>query len=164
MLGYIREMFLYNDWANHEALHSLREMEHPPERARKVMSHIIAAELLWMTRLQQVAQQTPVWPELGLSDCAQKLTALRAAWESYFTELTEADLDREIAYTNSKGEHYTNAVRDILMHVLMHGTYHRGQIAAAVRDRAGEPAYTDFIEAVRKGKISDKSILATDAH
>jgi uncharacterized damage-inducible protein DinB len=45
-------------------------------------------------------------------------------------------------------------VRDILMHVLMHGVYHRGQIAAAVRDRAGEPAYTDFIEAVRKGKLT----------
>src|SRR5690348_464616 len=74
MLGYIKEMFLYDDWANHETLHSLEEMEHPPERARKVMSHIIAAELLWMSRLQQATQKTPVWPELGLVDCAQQLT------------------------------------------------------------------------------------------
>ncbi len=164
MLGYIREMFLYNDWANHEALHSLQEMEHPPERARRVMSHIVAAELLWMARLQQATQKTPVWPEFGLHDCAQQLKELRAAWELYLSGLTETDLEREVAYTNSKGERYTNAVRDILMHVLMHGTYHRGQIASAVRDRAGEPAYTDFIEAVRKGKISDRGILATDAH
>ena len=164
MLGYIREIFLFNDWANREALHSLQEMEHPPERALKVMSHIIAAELLWMARLQQAAQQTPVWPEMGLGECAQKVTALRAAWEVYLSNMTEADLDHAIAYTNSRGEHYTNNVRDILMHVLMHGTYHRGQIAAAVRDRAGEPAYTDFIEAVRKGKTSDRVILATDAH
>jgi uncharacterized damage-inducible protein DinB len=160
----MREVFLYNDWANHEALHSLHEMEHPPERARKVMSHIVAAELLWMSRLQQAAQKTAVWPEFGLGECAQQLKALRASWKLYLSGLSEADLDREIAYTNSKGERYSNAVRDILMHVLMHGTYHRGQIAAAVRDRAGEPAYTDFIEAVRKGKISDRSILATDAH
>ena len=155
MLGYLREMFLYDDWANHEALRSLQEMEHPPERARKVMAHIVAAELLWMARLQQGQQQTPVWPEFGLSDCEQQLRELRDGWERYLAGMTDADLDREIAYTNSKGEGYRNAVRDILMHVLMHGTYHRGQIAAAVRDRAGEPAYTDFIEAVRKGKLSE---------
>ena len=155
MLEYLREMFLYDDWANHEALSSLMEMEHPPERARKVMAHIVAAELLWMARLQQGQQKTPVWPEFGLSDCEHQLRELRQGWELFLAGMTDSDLDREIAYTNSKGEQYANAVRDILMHVLMHGTYHRGQIAAAVRDRAGEPAYTDFIEAVRKGKLAE---------
>lgn len=154
MLGYLREMFQYDDWANHETLHSLQEMEHPPERARKIMAHIVAAELLWMARLQQGTQKTPVWPEFGLDDCERQLVELRQGWELYLAGLADGDLDRKIAYTNSKGEKYSNAVRDILMHVVMHGTYHRGQIASAVRDRAGEPAYTDFIEAVRKGKLA----------
>ncbi|MGZ4826004.1 MAG: DinB family protein [Terriglobales bacterium] len=154
MLGYLREMFQYDDWANHETLHSLQEMEHPPERARKIMAHIVAAELLWMARLQQGTQKTPVWPEFGLDDCERQLAELRQGWELYLAGLADGDLNGKIAYTNSKGENYSNEVRDILMHVLMHGTYHRGQIAAAVRDRAGEPAYTDFIEAVRKGKLS----------
>jgi uncharacterized damage-inducible protein DinB len=160
MLDYIREMFLYDDWANRETLRSLREMEHPPDRARKVMSHIVAAELLWRARLQRVQQTTPVWPEFGLHDCERQLAELRRGWEQYLAEKTTADLDQEIDYTNSKGERYSNAVRDILMHVLMHGTYHRGQIAAMVRDRAGEPAYTDFIEAVRKGKLG--SVMASE--
>jgi uncharacterized damage-inducible protein DinB len=154
MLGYLREMFLFDDWANRETLRSLQEMEHPPERARKVMAHIVGAQLLWMARLQREKQPTAVWPEFGLEDCAGRIAVLRQTWEQYLAELTDADLDSEIAYTNSKGENYNNEVRDILMHVLMHGVYHRGQIAAAVRDRAGEPAYTDFIEAVRKGKLT----------
>lgn len=154
MLEYLREMFTYNDWANREALRSLQEMEYPPERARKVMAHIVAAELLWMTRLRQERQKTAVWPEFGLEDCERQMPELRESWEEYLAQLAEADLDRTIRYTNSKGENYSNAVRDVLMHVVMHGVYHRGQIAAAVRDRAGEPAYTDFIEAVRKGKLS----------
>jgi uncharacterized damage-inducible protein DinB len=153
MLGYMREMFLFDDWANRESLRSLQEMEHPPERARKVMAHIVASELLWMARLQREQQKTAVWPEFGLGDCERWLPALRLAWEEYLAGLGDADLDAEIAYTNSRGETYSNQVRDVLMHVLMHGVYHRGQIAAAVRDRAGEPAYTDFIEAVRKGKL-----------
>lgn len=154
MLAYIREMFTYDDWANHESLRSLTEMEHPPERARKVMAHIVAAELLWLARLKQENQPTPVWPEFGLDDCHRQITALRQTWEEYLAGLTEAGLDSTIRYTNSQGETYANAVRDVLMHVLMHGVYHRGQIAAAVRDRAGEPAYTDYIEAVRKGKLA----------
>ncbi len=159
MLEYLREMFLYNDWANREALRSLLEMEHPPERARKVMAHIVAAELLWMGRLQQDRQKIAVWPEFGLDDCERRLPELRREWGEYLDELSDSDLAGTIAYTNSKGENYTNAVRDVLMHVLMHGVYHRGQIAAAVRDRAGEPAYTDFIEAVRKGKVMATSEL-----
>jgi uncharacterized damage-inducible protein DinB len=154
MLAYIREMFVYDDWANRLSLRSLVEMEHPPERARKVMAHIVAAELLWLSRLKQQMPSAPVWPEFGLADCERQVDALRRVWEEYLAGLNDAALDSTIEYTNSKGERYTNAVRDVLMHVLMHGVYHRGQIAAAVRDRAGEPAYTDYIEAVRKGKLA----------
>src|SRR6266508_2544506 len=118
MLGYLREMFLFDDWANRETLRSLQDMEHPPERARKVMAHILAAELLWMARLQQAGQQTAVWPEFGLQDCERRIAELRQTWDQYLAELADADLAVEIAYTNSKGERYSNAVRDILMHVL----------------------------------------------
>ena len=99
------------------------------------------------------AAEGPLFDTPALNDprCPPEL---RRAWEQYLAEIDDADLNIEIAYTNSQGEHYRNEVRDILMHVLMHGVYHRGQIAAAVRDRAGEPAYTDFIEAVRKGKLA----------
>ncbi len=104
MLGYLREMFLFDDWANREALRSLQEMEHPPERARKVMAHIVAAELLWMARLQQAGQKTAVWPEFGLQDCERQIAELRQTWDQYLAKLADADLDAEIAYTNSKGE------------------------------------------------------------
>jgi uncharacterized damage-inducible protein DinB len=107
-----------------------------------------------MARLQQAGQKDAVWPEFGLEDCERRIEELRQTWEQYLADLTDAGLATEISYTNSKGEKYRNEVRDILMHVVMHGVYHRGQIAAAVRDRAGEPAYTDFIEAVRKGKLT----------
>jgi uncharacterized damage-inducible protein DinB len=35
----------------------------------------------------------------------------------------------------------------------MHSTYHRGQIAAAMRQAGATPAYTDFIHAVRQGFV-----------
>ena len=59
-----------------------------------------------------------------------------------------------IAYTNTKGERYSSRIVDVLTHVIMHSAYHRGQIASDIRADGGEPAYTDFIHAVRQRFIT----------
>ena len=59
--------------------------------------------------------------------------------------------------TNSKGEPWTSRVEDILLHVVMHSAYHRGQIASDVRASGHTPAYTDFIHCVRQGFIESLS-------
>jgi uncharacterized damage-inducible protein DinB len=41
-------------------------------------------------------------------------------------------------------------VEEILTHVTIHSAYHRGQIASDVRSAGLEPAYTDYIHAVRQ--------------
>jgi uncharacterized damage-inducible protein DinB len=41
----------------------------------------------------------------------------------------------------------------MLVHTVLHSAYHRGQVAAEVRAAGGEPAYTDFIHAVRQGLV-----------
>ncbi len=64
-----------------------------------------------------------------------------------------AGLAETVVYKNSKGEPWTSTVEDILTHVLLHSAYHRGQIASQVRAGGEQPAYTDFIHAVRQGLI-----------
>ena len=59
----------------------------------------------------------------------------------------------QITYKNSKGEAWTSAVEDILVHVTTHSAYHRGQIAADLRAAGIQPPYTDYIHAVRQGLI-----------
>jgi uncharacterized damage-inducible protein DinB len=58
-----------------------------------------------------------------------------------------------VSYTNSKGELWTSTVEDILTHLVIHSAYHRGQIASDLRSAGREPAYTDYIHAVRQGLI-----------
>jgi uncharacterized damage-inducible protein DinB len=67
--------------------------------------------------------------------------------------LDEEGLDEGVAYRNTKGEFWTSTVGDILTHVALHASYHRGQIAAAVREAGGTPAYTDYVHAVRTGLV-----------
>ena len=54
---------------------------------------------------------------------------------------------------NSKGQSWTSRVEDVLTHVLLHGAYHRGQIASALREAGLTPPYTDYIHATRSGRI-----------
>jgi uncharacterized damage-inducible protein DinB len=58
-----------------------------------------------------------------------------------------------VEYRNSVGELWKGAVGDVLTQVVMHSAYHRGQIAADLRQSGHEPASTDFIHAVRQGFV-----------
>jgi uncharacterized damage-inducible protein DinB len=148
-----RRWFAYDDWANREVLSALEHASEPPPRSVALIAHIVAAELLWHARLLGKPQPLAVWHTLTLIECAMRLDDARAAWTSYLTSVGERGLESLVQYTNTKGEPFSSAVRDILTHVVMHGTYHRGQIASDLRAHGFEPAYTDFIHAVRKGFV-----------
>ncbi len=142
--------FAHNAWANHEALRALQAATSAPGRAVDVMAHILGAECEWLRRLGQGAPDLRVWPALALTDCVRFLPALADAWSTLLGG-PAGGLERTVHYTNSKGERWSNTVVDILTHVTLHSSYHRGQIATLL-GRAGEPvAYTDYIEFVRRG-------------
>ena len=153
MLDYLRRQFAYDDWANHEVLIALKAGEEPPPKSLKWMAHIVAAERLWLERLQSEKQTLPVWPEFTLEQCRDQAADLARSWREHLASLSAPDLDRTVAYTNSKGEHYNSRVVDILSHVILHSAYHRGQIAADMRAAGLTPAYTDFIQGVRQGSV-----------
>jgi uncharacterized damage-inducible protein DinB len=149
----IRRLFEYDGWANREALLSLTDAGSPPPAARKRLAHIVAAEVLWLARLERRPSPLAVWPELSLSQCATWLGDVERDWKRYLEGLTPARLAERIEYANSKGESFASTVEDILTHVVIHSAYHRGQIAADVRAAGRQPAYTDFIHAVRTQRI-----------
>jgi uncharacterized damage-inducible protein DinB len=151
-LEYYARLLRYDGWANAETLQSLRAGSAPPKAVRW-MGHIVGAGSLWLARLREEPPAIAVWPEFDLDDCAAGLERLAAAWSRYLESLSRADLEESVGYRNSLGEYWTTTVGDILTHVAMHGAYHRAQIAAAVRESGQEPAYTDFIHAVRRGLV-----------
>jgi uncharacterized damage-inducible protein DinB len=59
--------------------------------------------------------------------------------DNYFSKST--------TYKNLKGENFTNVNGSILLHVFNHGTFHRGQAVAMMRNAGfiGHIDLTDFI-------------------
>ncbi|MEK7727397.1 MAG: DinB family protein [candidate division KSB1 bacterium] len=150
-LQHYRRLFQYDAWANREVFAALKQSEKFSPRALKFLAHIIAAEILWLERIKGEPQSLAVWPELTVEQCEAHLARITNLWRDYFDTLAPEGLSRAIAYTNTKGETFRSPVKDILMHVIMHAAYHRGQIATDTRAAGHTPAYTDFIHAARSG-------------
>lgn len=150
-LQHYRRLFQYDAWANREVLTNLQNSAALPPRALKFFAHIIAAEILWLERIKGGRPSIAVWPELTLPQCEAQLVTITRLWQDYLANLTPAELAQPVAYTNTKGETFRTPLEDILMHVVMHAAYHRGQIATEVRANGVTPAYTDFIHAARSG-------------
>ncbi len=146
----LQRLFAYDDWANREEVTRLRAIASPPERAIKLLAHIVGTQWVWLSRLRGTAPKMAVWPDLALEPCAAEIDALRGEWQRF---LSTASLGSTIEYRNSKGENWSSRVEDVLMHVILHGSYHRGQMATAVRASGNEPAYTDYIQCTRIGAI-----------
>lgn len=151
LLEHFRRQFRYDFWANAEVLRVLAGLPDPPPQSTRLLAHVIAAQHLWLSRLQNNLPRLAVWPDLSLVECTAELRQAKAAWQSYLDGLSDGDLSTSCGYTNSKGEEWKNSVADILSHVGLHSSYHRGQIALEVRRSGSSPAYTDYVHAVRQG-------------
>jgi uncharacterized damage-inducible protein DinB len=152
-VAHFQRLFAYDAWANREVLASLRSTSQAPARGLKLIAHVLSAERLWLERLEQKPQTLAVWPELVLNECDNLAAEQDTNWRTYLGGREEADLERSVSYRNSKGESWKSRKEDILIHVIMHSAYHRGQIATEMRAAQLTPAYTDFIHSVRQGFV-----------
>ncbi len=153
MREHLRRLFDHMTWADQRVLDLLNAA---PEARRpsvmRLVSHLLAAERVWMLRLREEdASQQPIWPKRTLEELNAAAAENRSSYASFLEALRDEDLAAEVAYANSQGVAFRTRIVDILTHVALHGSYHRGQIARAVREAGEEPVNTDFITFVREG-------------
>jgi len=173
LADYLRRQFSYDEWANKEVLAAIRaaggsdprsadyssnepsstQQSSANDRSLQLMSHILAAERVWLERLKQQPQSVPVWPEPDLAQCEAEAATLGGLWLEFLDLITAGDVSQSISYKNSKGEPWTSTIVDVLTQVVLHSAYHRGQIASHMRAHGQTPAYTDFIHGVRQGLV-----------
>ena len=147
----------YNYWARDRILSALDALT--PEQfivsmgssfdsVRDTVAHICDAERIWIARLKG-EEPRGKQPLDRLSD----VSAARAEWAHLESEMREQldesrleDLERTIRYRDLSGKDQAEPLWLILLHVINHGTYHRGQIATLLRKlNATPPQSMDLI-------------------
>jgi uncharacterized damage-inducible protein DinB len=137
------------EWADQRVLDSLLAMPHPDARALDLYSHVLGTEHTWLSRILERTPREKIWPQLSLSAAANLAAENAASLRALLASHSSEQLQRQVAYSNSAGLAFESTVEDMLLQVVLHGCYHRGQVAMVVRGAGAEPAPTDYIAFVR---------------
>lgn len=157
----MRQLFDYNAWANRRSLSAaekltpqqfLRPMGSSFSSVRDTLAHIYGVEWVWLQRFRGVSPQAIPGPEQYPDG-----PTLRKSWSEFEPTLLEfvyglsqADLDRIMEYKTMKFGQYRNPLWQSMMHLINHGTYHRGQITTLLRQHGVQPTLTDLIHYYRE--------------
>ncbi|BDC51258.1 diguanylate cyclase [Bryobacterales bacterium F-183] len=122
-----------------------RDMHNSHGGILKTFQHIFYADRVWYSRMVPPVQKNFEDPAPGPS-----LAELDGIWWELLDRFQEwagqqQDSNRVLEYRNLKQEPFAKPVYQIVTHVVNHGTYHRGQIAAMLRQCGYAPPSTDFI-------------------
>ena len=103
---------------------------------------------IWWQRLQY--DENIMGPTLKgnypIKEVAENLLQQNKLWIDWINQASEADLDAILNYKNMKGDLFSQPIREILLHLTNHGTYHRGQLVTMLRQIGVEKIpQTDYI-------------------
>jgi uncharacterized damage-inducible protein DinB len=154
---YIRMLIEYNYWARDRMLASAEQLS-PEQLSRNLGSsfgsvlgtllHMQSAEWVWYHRWHGESPTTRA-DQTHL----RTVDAVRDAWaplerdvRAFVEGLGSAGLARVIDYRTLDGQPGSSAYWQMIVHVVNHGSYHRGQVATMLRQLGVTPAQsTDMI-------------------
>ena len=99
---------------------------------------------LWLHRIKGLPPpDLDLWTTYPIERLRQMVDDGSKQWNEYIDSTD--NFNRVLKYKNFVGDYYENNVEHIMMHLVNHGSYHRGQVAVLLRDNGYEPINTDFI-------------------
>ena len=90
------------------------------------------------------------WPALSIEECSELSDRTSERYRAVLASSDESSLDRIAGYTTSEGVAYQNTFREILTHVLIHSSIHRGNIIFKLRESGIDPPKIDYIIFLRE--------------
>jgi uncharacterized damage-inducible protein DinB len=162
---YIHILVDYNYWARDRVLASAEQLS--AEQLSQPLGssfgsvldtlvHIYFAEWIWYRRGQgESPSARPDTSELvSVAALREKWMALEAQIKAFVDGLGPAGLHRMIEYKSLTGQSSTSPYWQMIVHVVNHGTYHRGQVATMLRQLGAKPAVsTDMIVFFREHTV-----------
>ena len=136
------KLIAFDRWANERVFKAFQKLEDSELRneIEKLFSHILAAQIIWKSRIDEEKIQIDIWPNLSLEEMKSFITSNADNLKQLLSRERET-----IRYQNSKGASFSNSVQDILTHLIIHGQHHRAQIAKLLREAGEKPPATDYI-------------------
>lgn len=153
-------MLSYHHWANQTILNRLRELpsallyqetasSYPTLAA--TLTHLYAVDQMWYlivqgTDMPEALEQSRPLMEQGndwsLEEFDERLSQQA---QQYDTWIKQTDLKRTIQLNNPYVGVRQTSLEEIVLHLVNHGTYHRGNIATMLRQLGHSSVMNDYI-------------------
>lgn len=150
MKAHFLKMYDYEAWANALIIKACLDLDPMPEKISAIFSHLLAAQKVWYQRLTQGKTTQVVWPAISPEAWLSTSQTHAQAFKDFIQSLPEEDFQKSIAYQNSKGHSFETPILEIISHVLMHSSYHRGQVIQFIKPLVEVLPQSDFIFYVRE--------------
>jgi len=143
----LRDLFLHQAWADREMLTAIAADAKASEdrRIRDRLHHAHAVQRaflsLFVGESPDVAQLQE--PFASLDQLMMSVNAYHERVQQFVEQRGDADLDDSIDVPWFSDARFS--LGEVMLQVVMHSQYHRGQNATALRDLNSDPPLTDFI-------------------
>ncbi len=111
------------------------------------LQHIYKAELLWFRRVQN-----DLYPKIGditipdhIEQWQELWNGLHFAWIRWAETIEESGWEETVIHRTTSGSEMQLPRWQVIMHLVNHGSYHRGQLASLMRQAGLRPPSTDLI-------------------
>jgi uncharacterized damage-inducible protein DinB len=154
----LNELFDHNYWARDRQLQvcaTLTEEQFKQSLDSSFSSlwetlvHMMAVEWLWLERWRRKTPQSLLSPVEFPS-----LTAIQNRWhvvekemKEYLAGINEENIEQLVTCVSTRGQTWTYPLWRMMLHLLNHQSYHRGQVTTLLRQQGIEPAKVDFLDA-----------------
>jgi len=153
----LRSHLDFSSWASRQLMEAAVSL--PLEEANRdlrtsyqsiagTLAHIYKADRIWLDRIH--ARQTFQFSDdFSLDALVTEWPALHASWREWAAGLDDDGFQRVAAYRLLSGDPGESPLWQIVLHVVNHASYHRGQIVTMLRQLGRTPPSTDLIRYYR---------------
>ncbi len=156
LFGAANEMLAHNYWARDCQLRACAALGRSQfvqplggsfPSIRDTLVHLLAVEWLWLERWRGKDVRSLWGPEdfPAIEPVAERWRSVEQQMRGFFGGLDEAAMERVIPVVSTRGEQWSYPLWRMLLHLMNHQNYHRGQITTQLRLLGATPPRVDFL-------------------
>ena len=154
-LNALQDHFAYTIWASSRLVQAASQLS-PEELSRDfgtadrgiigTLGHIVSSDRIWLARLQRDPNPPGRREEDKTLPALQyDWPAIHERWKLWLDSLDDNAAEQVISYADLKGNRWSEPMWQIILHVVNHGTHHRGQVSGFLRALGHTPPPLDLI-------------------